>query len=657
MRVMQSLPVRNVRTILKRYKMPLCAFLFAVWVWGWYGFTVRLPFFFDDLPIMTWVANHSWLDMIFSHENAYYRPLVFLIYKWGQLFPMGLRQPILHTINPLLLWLDMVLILKVVYLCEQRFDAAFLSAFLFGGFPFLMEPVPWVTALPHLLVTFLALFAIYTALLGEFTYRLHYWVVSLVTIALAPLAHENGAVVGVLVGGLVVMRFGVNVLRRRWLFLFIGVALNSALILSRLLLPGVYAIVDVKGIPDIFSNSMYFLHGLLYPLGPIIGSLVRNQQWHDFTLLGVCAVLLSVVVAVLVYKKRYGAWVVRSLWWWLVASAPSIVSLDYGSLFVGKRFYTFPGVGITMFWAMCLIQIVENFAPRRIRITLIAILSALLLTQSAYYLQHIRSLYDILDGVYAEVLTTVEDEQRGPFGFINIPAALIWQNQVYALVKDDVIFVPQSYSNLSEFIEVNYSNRRVDVASSQALFRKTEPLAWVQGEWLTDIEMREFVMKHQITRVARFEMPTRRFVLEDIGNVFPDAEASMTPVARFESGVVLEYCNVNPTDVAERWQIILGWWTPAPQDATVFVHVRDANGVVVTQADGPLLDGTVAFSALQPGDEIRDVRYVTLPANVAGPFSVFVGLYRDVYRFPAFVAGMRVPDDSVWVGQIPASLR
>lgn len=625
--------------------------MFGGWVWFCYGFAVGLPFFFDDLPIMTWVARHSWLDMVFSHENAYYRPLVFFVYKWGQLFPMGVRQPILHMVNLLLLWLSMVLILKIVNLCERRFDVAFLSAALFGGLPFLSESIPWITALPHPLVTFLALFATYMALRGEYANRSYYWVISLIAIALAPLAHENGAVVGVLVSGVVVLQFGVSVVRRRWLLLGLGVLLNGVLVLSRAFLPGVHTVDNVKGLSGFFPNFMYFLHGLLYPLGPIVGWLVRERQWHDFTLLGLFAVLLAMVIGLLVYQSRRWRWIARALWWWLIAAVPSIVSLDYGSLFISKRLYTLSGVGITMFWAAFLIEFAERLVSRRLRTVLVVGLTALLLTQNIGYVRHIQFLYETLDVLYAEVLVTVEDDQAGPFGFVNVPAALIWQDQVYALLADDVIFVPWSYSNLSEFIEVNFSRRQVHVATSRPLFSETEPFWLTQGLWLEGGEMRQFVVEQQTNRLGRFDARTQQFFLEDMGNVFPGMEVGANSLAYYEEGMVLERASIRLTDGADRWQIVLDWWSPGPQDATVFLHVRTAAGAVIAQADGPMLGGTMILQALHPGDRVRDVRYVTLPEGATGPFTVHVGLYRDAYRFPAFVDEVRVLDDAVFVGE------
>ena len=55
-----------------------------------YGFAVRLPFYFDDLPKWTWLSGHDLRDIwTTSSENAYYRPLVVTIYKLGQLLPAG----------------------------------------------------------------------------------------------------------------------------------------------------------------------------------------------------------------------------------------------------------------------------------------------------------------------------------------------------------------------------------------------------------------------------------------------------------------------------------------------------------------------------------------------------------------------------------------
>ena len=138
----------------------------------------------------------------------------------------------------------------------------------------------------------------------------------------------------------------------------------------------------------------------------------------------------------------------------------------------------------------------------------------------------------------------------------------------------------------------------------------------------------------------------------EVGGVLPTPEraADLAPRAVFEGGVQLLSVNVLLTALPHTYQLTFDWIMEAPLDATVFVHVRESAGNVVAQADGAMASGLLPFWAVHPGDRVRDVRYITLPENAAGPFSVFVGLYRDAERFPAYVDGARVPDDAVLVG-------
>jgi hypothetical protein len=95
-----------------------------------------------------------------------------------------------------------------------------------------------------------------------------------------------------------------------------------------------------------------------------------------------------------------------------------------------------------------------------------------------------------------------------------------------------------------------------------------------------------------------------------------------------------------------RWQIALEWAAAGPTEATVFVHVTDQNGALVAQADGAALGGLFPLQLWQRGDHVRDLRYVTVPADGIGPYTVQVGLYDDAGRLPALVKGERAPDDA-----------
>ncbi len=64
------------------------------------------------------------------------------------------------------------------------------------------------------------------------------------------------------------------------------------------------------------------------------------------------------------------------------------------------------------------------------------------------------------------------------------------------------------------------------------------------------------------------------------------------------------------------------------ENATVFVHLVDAQGNKVAQRDVPPLEGTRPTSSWQPGEELRDDQDVSIPAEVPpGEYEILVGMY------------------------------
>jgi hypothetical protein len=88
-----------------------------------------------------------------------------------------------------------------------------------------------------------------------------------------------------------------------------------------------------------------------------------------------------------------------------------------------------------------------------------------------------------------------------------------------------------------------------------------------------------------------------------------------------------------------------------PKDLTLFVHLLDANGVQVTQADSPPLSGEWPTSAWVPGEAFADPRSLPLPPQLGpGRYTLHLGWYdpASAERLAAFRAdGTRWPDDIV----------
>lgn len=77
--------------------------------------------------------------------------------------------------------------------------------------------------------------------------------------------------------------------------------------------------------------------------------------------------------------------------------------------------------------------------------------------------------------------------------------------------------------------------------------------------------------------------------------------------------------------------LTLYWMTsqPIPEDYTVFVHLRAADGVTITQRDSRPLDGIYPTSRWRPAETVIDPQPVRLPDHpLPGDYTLWVGMYR-----------------------------
>jgi len=140
------------------------------------------------------------------------------------------------------------------------------------------------------------------------------------------------------------------------------------------------------------------------------------------------------------------------------------------------------------------------------------------------------------------------------------------------------------------------------------------------------------------------------FVVDYVGTITTESGASSDrPLVTFDGGPVIDAVSLDQ-DVDGHWVLGLDWIASGPVDGRIFVHVLDANGELVAQADGPALGGMVPPWIWQPGDRIHDVRTISTPGDP--PHTVAVGLFNASGRFPAYVEGARSPDDAATIAVI-----
>ncbi len=137
-------------------------------------------------------------------------------------------------------------------------------------------------------------------------------------------------------------------------------------------------------------------------------------------------------------------------------------------------------------------------------------------------------------------------------------------------------------------------------------------------------------------------------VMLDVGKLAPLAsEYNHTLSYRVGDGLMLLDARIERHDNTP--SLSLTWQTTKtpPEDYTTFVHILDAGGAVIGQADGPALGGAYPTSWWSPGETIVDTRPLPLPAEAD---RVTIGLYRlsDQTRLPIVdETGQRVANDEI----------
>ena len=147
--------------------------------------------------------------------------------------------------------------------------------------------------------------------------------------------------------------------------------------------------------------------------------------------------------------------------------------------------------------------------------------------------------------------------------------------------------------------------------------------------------------------------PLGEFAGDYLYQITGPAIQPITPLALFgvDQSIQLLQANLdlNPSPPMPP-RLILTWQTlrPQPQEATVFIHLRAADGFVRSQADGPPVSNHYPISQWQPDELIQDIHL--LPLDDYGQIDhIAIGLYHSATgeRVPAFnPAGEELPDKS-----------
>jgi hypothetical protein len=645
---------------LMRRRLVLAASLVILVLLGWlaYGFSLRLPFFADDMVHFRWLAWHDFGGIWSSARLlGYYRPVVFTVWKVLWLLQGGHDPLTLHALNVGLHLLNGVLVLGLLAgRGKGSHLLGFATAILFLLFPFSYQAVPWVGALTHPLVTALILGALRLHRESRAHRSKTLLAASIALASLAPFAHETGVLIAPAL--LLLLLTEEEPLRLRdALRQIIPYCLCAALGIA------VWSVVpkEVKQVNPLnpenwWQNGVYFAQGLAYPLSPLARRLLAAVK----VLTDLQAIALIVGPALLawaffLWKAGRGKLVALALGWFVLFMGPSWLLRGFDYVIDGPRLFYEASVGAALLWAIP-ISIAWHGRWRALLGRSFAVLLVVGAGLGGYRFVRARvPLYEQMrDTVEQLVALTRSAPPSEALLCVNFPAWFAPRAPTFAVGHEGVTLVPD-YSSLTDLLWLHTGEERP--LASVVLPDLLQPWRYhyaCVGAAQTGESIQAELRKAKQVVVVSYEGD---LALHEAGGLEAERGAPMGAfLASFDGHIGLASALWELEDTSLR--VVLRWqcWDQLAADTTVFLHLYNAAGRLVAQADGYPLRGTSRPALWQPGDQWRDVRVLSLSKELApGEYALRVGLY-PVAGGPRLIAtgpgGQRFQDEALPIGTL-----
>jgi hypothetical protein len=672
-----------------------------------YGRSLPLPFYSDDLVQIPWLRQVSWADLWTRvTPYGYYRPLAFALWKSLPTSPIVLRSLnlLLHTLAATLVG---CLAIFLPPPCKgegapnishqkslggwERWWPGVAAAAFFAAYPFAYQVVPWVSAVFYPLVVVLSVFAVIAYQRARAGGHPGWWAASFAATTLAPLAHENGLLTGLLVA---LCELFIQERPRRWIWplIYLAVGALSGAVWWAVRPAGLSTLaLDPAGLAQ---NATFLVQGLSFPLAPLAW-LFDGAAW------AIWAIALPTVALLVWAAGRRGAY---ALAWFALSILPAWVMMRPDWLVDAPRFLYPAGVGAALLWGFALARLTstgreqdkglkplapagaecegsgrspqERFpspplftgegAPEaRVGVNLRSI--SYLFTKPI--LGSILALAALAPGaIFAwegvtwhlrggepirEAIEAAQESPEAPFLLVNLPDRLAPAQSLYPRNHGGAILLPPQVPT-GDIIGAPLGEPRPQDAAITAGWLLA-PVDYARTTYGPTPESPEalaaLIAEGRGVYVTEYTGTDAH--LREAGQVLSEPPSG-PPLATF--GENLELVSASTQVEGDVLRLALVWLveTPPVTDETVFVHVVDAEENLVAQADGDPLMGLYPMTLWPPGAAVLDVRYARLAEDA--PAEVYVGVWQPGTgeRLQAFAHdGARFPDDRVPVYNPP----
>lgn len=611
-----------------------------------YGDTLTLPLFSDDLVQIPWLESISWSTLWTSPSPyGYYRPLWYSLWRvWGMLAG-GLHPFGLHLLNLVAhfaaSWLAGLLAAAWISppsLPPQRggrkgesIAPSCLATTLFAVFPFARQAVAWPGAIYNPLVSAMGVGAILAYDRGRRGRGTGWIGLAVLLAALSALTYE----LGLLVGAMVVFTEFAGWLQHRWprrlspwplVFVILLIAAMAVWQSAR----GAGAIGFGLNPIDLRLNAGFLIQGLIYPVAPL-AQWIANRSGSSPEL-GLWLIALP-MLALLVWEGwrwNRDALLLGAGWFVLFAVAP-LVTMKADWFALAPRFLYMTATGMTLIWTAASSAWLAHLRhPWRLVATGILALS---LIPAGIFVKHGVRLYRMTGESIWDAASAAARDQ--PILLVNLPLRITPQGRVYPLGFEGVTPLPARVT-AEELIHVHTGIRDGAQAISFGVVAPTPPSDYsyqLHGDAVGWQELAEAAREASTVYLTRYE--SDRIYLLEAGAVGVTPPPGGSPVHFGESVTLLEA--TASCDEAGQVHLTAYWRVESliETDVTVFAHLLNTKGTLITQADGYPLLGMQSFWMWNPGEVVRDARhFAPVPS---GDYTVRLGLWEMATgeRWPA----------------------
>jgi hypothetical protein len=629
----------------------LLALILAI---AFYGRSLTFAFFNDDPT-----GNFAWLEgqtiwSLFGSAAGYgfYRPVGFALWQGLLALAGDYHAFLFHALSLLLHGVNAALLWQLAYWLSRRRSYSWAVVALFITFPFNYEAVAYVAALFHPLTAFWTLLALTLYRQYQRQQQRGYLLAVHLVLLLGLFSHENGLFIPAALAlwiwhtelgqddSPVAVPYLAKILGKVWPF-GIGALL---FVLVWLVVPkaGESSLPTLAGIAQ---NLIPFAQTAVYPLLPFI----PLDAGQPLALLGLALLVMAGLglVARQTGGKAYGRLWLWGLGWFLLASLPSLLFLEPGYVLGSPRLHYLPEIGVAMLWGLPLLALgqMKAWLPRlglQLALLLVLILPPrpFIQCQLDFYAQASQ----IVRGM-AQATNATPPGQTAVF--VNIPFFFASYSEhpdgcpnPYPWTPEGVVIMPL-YAGASDFARINGGAER----PTRSLTVPDYGPGWVTHgtEEASAADLRQLVGE---TAVFIFDLPSGEFVA--LHGAWQPQIIERPGLAEFGGlmGLVETAVHSQPGVL----QVNLTWQARAATDRayTLFVHLYDDGGQIISQNDGPPVQGYLPTPWWQPGDQIQEARDLYLPDTLPpGAYTLAVGVYdsQEGQRLPAVHAGQPLADD------------